>query len=153
MLPIRVWRERVPYRQFSLGVKRQKLFRHVADGFAHARLARFPDRGAQAVELRLHAAERLVFLNQVEARERNVELRVVRVAQQHEFAVRAFDRDLAQAFELADAVVHVHHVVAGLQIGEIAEETRGLRPRARALQAAAASRTDRRCRRARGSRR
>ena len=101
--------------------------------FLHARFARFPDGGAQAVELRFDAAERSVFLNQIDAREGNVEFRVAGKLQQHEFAVRAFDGDLAQAFELADAVIDVDHVVAGFQIAEIAEETRGFGTRARAL--------------------
>ena len=59
--PIGVRRKGVADGRFSLGVEFQKLIRHVADGFLHARLARFPNRGAQAVELRLDAAERLYF--------------------------------------------------------------------------------------------
>ena len=120
-------------RGFALGVEREKLLRHVVDGLAHARLARFPNGRAQAVERRLDAAERLIFLHEVEARERNVKLRVARISQEHEFAGRAFDDHLPQAFELADAVIHVNDVIARLQIGEIAEEAGGLRPRTRAL--------------------
>ncbi len=71
-----------------------------------------------AVELRFDAAERLVFLDQINARERDVHFRVFGVAQQHEFAVRAFGGNLAQAFKLADAVIDVDHVVAGFQIAE-----------------------------------
>ena len=120
-------------RRLALGVEREKLLRHVADGFAHARLARLPESRAQAVERRLRAAERLIFLHQIEPRERNVKLGVTGIEQQHEFAGRALYRHLPQAFELPDAVVHVHHVIARLEIGEIAEEARGLWPRARAL--------------------
>ena len=123
----------MPHGRLALGVEREKLLGHVVDGFAHARLARFPDRRAQPVERGRLASQRLVFLHQVKPRERHVELRVVRVVQQHEFAGRAFDHHLPQAFELPDAVIHVHHIVARLQIGEIAEETRRLRPRARSL--------------------
>ena len=75
----------------------------------------------------------LIFLNEVEARERDVEFGVVRVMQEHEFAVGAFDGYLAQAFELADAVVHVDDKIAGLEIGEIAEEAGGFWARAGAL--------------------
>ena len=114
-------------------VKRQQLLRHVADRFAHARLARFPDRRAQPIERRFYPAERLIFLHQVNARERNVELGVSGISQEHEFAGRAFDDDLPQAFELPDAVIHVNHVIARLEVREIAEETRRLWPRARAL--------------------
>ena len=38
-----------------------------------------------------------------------------------------------QTLKLSDAVVHVHHVIAGLQLAEVAEKSRGLGPRARTL--------------------
>ena len=50
-LPVGVGRKRVARRGLALGVEREELFRHIVDGFAHARLARFPDGGAQPVEL------------------------------------------------------------------------------------------------------
>ncbi len=59
-------------RHLALGVKREKLVGHVADGFADARLARFPDARSEAIERGLGAAERLIFLDQVEARQGNV---------------------------------------------------------------------------------
>ncbi len=73
---IGVRRKRVADGEFSLGVKFEKLIGHVADGFFDARLARFPDGGAQAVELGFDAAERRVFLNEIDARERDVEFGV-----------------------------------------------------------------------------
>ena len=79
------------------------------------------------------AAQRSVFLNQVDASERDVELGVASEFEQHEFAVGAFDGDLAQAFELADAVIDVDHVVAGFEIAEIAEEAGGFGARTSAL--------------------
>ena len=142
-LPVRIRRKRMARRGLALGVKRQQLLRHVAHRFAHARLARFPDRRAQPVERRFHAAQRLIFLHQVDARQRHVELRVAGIFQEHELAGRAFDHHLPQPFELPDAVIHVDHVIAGLQIREIAEETRRLRPRPRTLRPEA-SRKDRR---------
>ena len=132
-LPVGIGREGVAGGHFALGIQLEKFLGHVADGFADARLARFPDGGAEAVERGRDAAERLIFLNQVEASERDVELGVLGVAQEHEFAVRAFDRHLAQAFELADAVVHVDDEIAGLEIGEIAEEAGRFWARAGAL--------------------
>ena len=93
----------------------------------------------------------MIFLDQVQPRQRHVELRVVRIAQEHEFAGRAFDRHLAQALELADAVVHVHHVIAGLEVRKIAEEARRLRRGNAGARAAEAFRRDRRCRRARAA--
>ena len=44
---------RDPAADLALRIQRQKLFGHVVDGLAHARLARFPDSRAQAVERRL----------------------------------------------------------------------------------------------------
>ena len=55
-----------------------------------------------------------IALHQVHALERDVEARIVGVAQQHEFAAMAVRFDLAQSFELADAVVDVDDEVAGL---------------------------------------
>ncbi len=145
-LPIGVWRKRMSGRGLALGIQGKELFRHVGDGLAHARLARFPNSGAETVEGRLHAAERLIFLDEVDARERNVEFRVVRITQKHEFAGGAFDDYLAQAFELADAVIHVNDVVARLEVGEIAEEASRLLA-ARAGAAEEAFQTGRRRRR------
>ena len=110
---------------FAFGVELEKLLGHVVDGFADARLARFPDGGAEAVERGRGAAERLIFLNEVEPRERDVEFGVVRVMQKHEFAGGTFDDYLAQAFELADAVIDVDDKIAGLEIRKIAEKAGG----------------------------
>ena len=106
----------------AFSVELEKLFRHVADGLADARLARFPDRGAEAVEGGRGAAERVVLLDEIETRQRDVEFGVFGIMEQHEFAIGTFHSHLAQAVELADAVVHVDDKIAGLEIGEIAEE-------------------------------
>ena len=132
-LPVRIGREGVAGGHLAFGVELEELFGHVADGLADARLARFPDRGAETIEGGRGAAERVVFLDEVEARERDVESRVLRVMQEHEFAGRAFDGYLAQAVELADAVVDVDDVIAGFEIGEIAEEAGGFWARPGAL--------------------
>jgi len=57
--------------------------------------------------------------------QRDVEPRVIRIAQQHEFAAAALGFDQTQALELADAVIHVDHVIAGLQLREIGKESAG----------------------------
>src|SRR5216684_4161742 len=69
--------------------------------------------------------EHAVTLNEIHAFERNVEARIFGVLQEHELAAVSAGLDLAKSLELADAVVHVNYVVAGLQLGKIAEETRG----------------------------
>ncbi len=69
--------------------------------------------------------EHAVTLNEIHAFERNVEARIFGVLQEHELAAVSAGLDLAKSLELADAVIHVDHVVAGLQLGKIAEETRG----------------------------
>src|SRR5258708_11546977 len=73
----------------------------------------------------MSAFENAVTLHQVHALERNVEARIVGILEQHELTAVAAGFDLAKALELADAVVHVNDVVAGFQLGEIAEENGG----------------------------
>ena len=55
-------------------------------------------------------------LHQIHARERHVELVAARVFEQHVVAFGIALRDFANAEELADAVLHMDHVIAGLQI-------------------------------------
>ena len=141
-------------RGLSLGVQLEQLVGQVGERFAHARLARGPGRAAQPVELRLGAFERLVGLHQVHALERHVQARVVGVSQAHELAAPAVALERLQSLELPDAVVHVHHVIARLQLGEIAD--RSSRSSAAGAARAASrqrSRTDRRCRKTPGARR
>src|SRR3989454_2341517 len=71
----------------------------------------------------MRALEDAVTLNEVHAFEGNIEARIVGVSQQHDLATMPAGFDLAKSLELADAVVHVDHVIAGLQLGKIAEET------------------------------
>ncbi len=79
-------------------------------------LGALPRDAAQPVERRRRAfARAAIFLDQIHARERHVELGVARVFQQHEVALVVALRDLARAQESADAVRHVDHVVAGLR--------------------------------------
>ena len=70
----------------------------------------------------MRAFEYAVTLNQVHPFQRNIEARIVGVPQQHELAAMSAGGDLAKPLELADAVIHMDHVVAGLQFREIAEE-------------------------------
>ena len=76
----------------------------------------------------LGSLDRAVTLHQIEAFERHIEARIVRVAQAHELAARAAIFNLVQSLELADAVIHVNDVIPGLELGKIAEKTRRLGP-------------------------
>src|SRR6267378_8519778 len=71
----------------------------------------------------MRAFEDAVTLNEVHALEGNVETRIVGVPQEHELAAVPAGFDLAKSFELADAVIHMDHIVSGLQLGKVAEET------------------------------
>src|SRR5260370_18056424 len=72
----------------------------------------------------MRAFEHAVTLNEVHAFQWNVETRIVGVLQEHELAAMPVGFDLTKSLELPDAVVHMDHIIAGLQFGKIAEETR-----------------------------
>jgi len=111
-----------PRGRFSLRVKREKLVSQVFDRFARAGLAGAPNGAAEFVQRRMRAFEYAVTLNQVHPFQRNIEARIVGIPQQHELAAMSTGGDLAKPLELPDAVIHMDHVVAGLQFREIAEE-------------------------------
>ena len=79
-------------------------------------------RAAQLVERRVGAAG--VFLDEVEALERNEQLVLAGVAELHELLRVDAHLDLLQADEPADAVVDVDDEVADLQVAEIRDERR-----------------------------
>ena len=64
---------------FALGIKFQQLVGHVFHGLAHARFGLGPRLRAEVAEGWLGPFRRPVFLNQVEAGERNVEAGAVGV--------------------------------------------------------------------------
>ena len=74
-LPVAVWRERETLRHPALGVELQKLIRHVAHFRFDARFRFFPGDAAEAVERRLGFACAAILLDQIQARERHVQLR------------------------------------------------------------------------------
>ncbi len=67
-----------------------------------------------------------VFLNQVEPRQRNVELGLFGEFENHELDGEAVLHDFLQALVLRDAVLDVNDVVADGQIAEVGDEGRGL---------------------------
>src|SRR5258707_12048154 len=70
----------------------------------------------------MRALEHAVPLNEIHTFEGNVEARIFGILQQHELAAMSAGFDLAKPLELADAMVHMDNVVAGLQLGKIGEE-------------------------------
>src|SRR5260370_32999467 len=73
----------------------------------------------------MRALEHAVTLNEIHAFQRNVEACIFGVPQQHEFAAVSVGFDLAKSLKLTNAVIHVDHIIAGLQLGKIAEEAGG----------------------------
>ncbi len=118
----------VPCDGVALGVELEQLAGHVLHGLAHARLGFGPLLRAKPVEHRRGpGVGGAVFLNQVEARERNVELGALGELENHELDGEAVLRDLLEPLVLRDAVLHVDHVVADAEIAEVGDEGRGLR--------------------------
>src|SRR5882757_1815400 len=123
-LPVAVRRERKALRGLSRRVEFEKFVGHVLERLANSGFARGPGGAAELVERRFRALDYAIALHEVHALERNVEACVLGVAQQHELAAAAVGFDLAKAFELADAVIHMNDKIAGFKISEIAEESR-----------------------------
>ena len=78
-----------------------------------------------AVELRRRAAGAVVFLHQIEARQRHVELGAVGVLDQHQVLLPPDALDLPQAQVAPDAVLGVDHEIAVLEVLQVGEEGRG----------------------------
>ncbi len=71
----------------------------------------------------MRALDRAVTLHQIHALQRHVKPRVLEVLQEHKLAAAAIGLDLPESFELADAVIHVHHEITGLKLRKIAEKS------------------------------
>ena len=115
-------RERESLRHAALGVELQQLVRHVAHLGFDAGLGPRPCGAAEPVQLRLGFARAAILLDQIQARQRHVQLGFAGVLEQHEVALLLALRDLAKPEELSDAVRRVNDVVARLEIGDIGRE-------------------------------
>ena len=111
-----------PLRRFALGVELEQFVGHVFHGLAHAGFGLGPGLRAEMTQRWLGPFGRTVFLDQVEARERDVEARAFGVFEQHELGVAVALIDFFQALILADAVFDVDDVVSDLQVAEVGEE-------------------------------
>ena len=114
--------EGVALGHFAFGVELEEFVGHVFHGLAHAGFGLGPGLRAEMTQGWLGAFGRPVFLNQVEARERDVETRALGVFEQHELGVAVALIDFFQALILADAVLDVDDVVSDLQVAEVGEE-------------------------------
>src|SRR5215813_14239 len=126
-LPLRVRRKSMPCRSFTLGVELEQFVGHIFHGLLHARLGLGPGSAAQTAQRRPHAFTGTIFLDQIQARERDVKLCALSKFEQHEFAGDLTLLDLLQALVHADAVLHVHDEVANGEIAEVGHESGGLR--------------------------
>jgi len=124
----------------TAGVQPDQLVGHVLEGFLHPRARLLPGGAAQAVYGRRGVLAAGESLHQIEALRGDVELGAVGVLEMGELLFRAGDGDPLQAAEDADPMVHVHDVVARLQVAEIGEEGRdGGKPPGRQIRPAPAA--------------
>ena len=107
----------------ALGVKLQKLLGHVAQRALDTGLGALPGGSPQSIEWRLRAiTARAVSLDQIQALQRHIKFGVFLVRQKHEVARGTLDRKLAKTAVEADPVVHMHDVIADLEVAEVGNE-------------------------------
>ena len=98
-----------------------QLARHLADAVLQPRLARLPAGAAEPVELDAGLL-RAVARQQLDVLDRQIELGVLGVVQLEAVVRRARRLDGLQADEAADAVIDMHHEVAGIEAGDLGDE-------------------------------
>ena len=127
-LELVVRREGRALRGVALGVELEQLVGHVLHGLRHAGLGLGPLLRAEPVQHgRGAGVGGAILLNQVEARERHVELGLLGEFENHELDGEAVLHDLLQALVLRDAVLDVDDVVADGEVAKVGDESRGLR--------------------------
>ncbi len=111
----------------ALGVELEQFAGHVLHGLAHAGLGLGPLLGAEPVEDgRGTGVGGTVFLDEIEAGERDVELGGFGEFENHEFDGEAVLHDFFEALVLRDAVFDVDDIVADGEVAEVGDEGRGL---------------------------
>ena len=126
-LQIVVRRKGLPGRCATLRVELDELAGHIGHGFFDAGLGLLPGGVAELVEHGRRAGiGRAVLLDEVEPRERNVELGLVCELEDHEFElfVCGFVEHAEPAI-LRDAVLDVHDVVPDGEVAEVGDEGGG----------------------------
>ncbi len=111
LLPVGVGAERVARNRFARGVELEQLFGHVAHRLLDARLGLLPRRAAETIERWTRGAG--VLLDEIEPLDRDEEFVFAGVAKLHELLRVEADVDALEAHEEPDAVIDVHHEVAG----------------------------------------
>ena len=71
--------------QFAFGIQPQKLVGHITHRALGFGFCLMPTKAAQLIERRLSRFRARITLDQIEPLNRNVELRFVRIVEQHEF--------------------------------------------------------------------
>ena len=123
--------------QLPLGRDLDELARDLADAIFHARLARLPGRGAEAVELDTGLL-RAVARQELDILDRQEQLVAAGIVDFEAVVRRAGGFDGAQADKAADAVIDVHDYIAGGEARDLSDEIlRPLRRPARANEALA----------------
>ncbi len=119
----------------ALGVELEQFGGGVAHLLRGARARLVPLAAAQLVQRRFLGLRARVARDHLELRHRHVELVAAVVFEQQEFGHAFAEVEVDQAAVAADAVLHVHHRVADLEFGEVAQHAldRALRLGAAAL--------------------
>ena len=112
---------------FALGIELEQLVGHVAHGFLHPCLSLCPLRSAQSTQRRPCAFRGPIFLNQVEPRERDVQLGCFGKFEQHELARGVTLREFLQSLVLRDAMFDVDDIIADDKVAKVREEGRNFR--------------------------
>ena len=119
--------KRVSFGCLALGVEYEQLIGHVLHGLLHAGARLGPLLRTELVQHRLWAGVcRAIFLDQIEARERHIEPRLLGELQHHELNGEAILLYLFEADIATDAVLDMNYIVADGEIAEVGDECRGL---------------------------
>ena len=124
VLQVVVRREGVAGLGLAFGVELDQVEGELLDLLLGALLQVLPRRGAQLAHLGLHALLRGVAAHPVQAVDAHVQDVLVAVQQPDGLLLLPVHVQLFQPAEHADAVIDVHHEIAGLQLGELLEGER-----------------------------
>ena len=113
--------EGAPMARCALRIEVEQFRRGVADLPRGAALGLVPDIAAQPVQRRLFGRSAAVASDQMQLRDRDVELVGFGVLDQHKLGLAFAQVQVYQSPIAADAVVQVHHRIAGAQFGKVAQ--------------------------------
>jgi hypothetical protein len=105
----------------ALGIQREQLRRGVAHLLRGARLGLVPLAAAELVQRRLLGLRAAVAADDAELRDRHIQLVAAFVLQEQELVRPVAEIQVHQALVAPDAVLLVHHRIAHLELGEVAQ--------------------------------